>query len=84
MTEQLNNSNIGLSTVVDMEIHHTDPSLVQVCCLAAGYAFCNLPPAVSSFRVCLSQRVPKPKPCHLLDSPHQMASLERNLKMWSS
>ena len=81
MTEQVNNNNVGLSTVVDMEMHHTDPSVVKVCCLAAGYAFYNLPPAASSFRVCLSYSVPKPKPCHLLDSPHQMASLERNIKV---
>ena len=53
-------------------------------CLAAGYAFYNLPPAASSFSVCLSHSIPKPKPCHLLDSPHQMASLERNIKVWSS
>ena len=47
-------------------------------------AFCNLPPAASSFRICLSHRVPKPKPCRLLDSPYQMASLERNVKVWLS
>ena len=31
VTEQVNNNNVGLSTVVDMEMHHTDPSVVKVC-----------------------------------------------------